>query len=86
MAKVLKATKQLGADVPIIGESFEKRQELFVNEVNAIGEKHQIALRPQLVYRNEGIVAVIAYIDKKEEEKAAKKAAEAKTPNKPPTG
>jgi len=65
MTKLFKATKQLGSQVPIIGDSFENRRDQFVKEVNSIGDKYQIALRPQLIYTREGIAPQYVYIDVK---------------------
>jgi len=65
-------TKSLGANVPIVGESFEARRERFVKEVNLIGEKYKIALRSQLIYTTKGIVPDYVYVDVKEDPKTAK--------------
>jgi len=71
--QVTKATKQLGSQVPIIGDSFENRREAFIKEVNTTGDKYQIALRPQLVYTREGIVPQYVYLDVKEASKQPEK-------------
>ena len=81
MTKILKATKQLGSQVPIIGDSFDNRRDAFIKEVNSIGDKYQIALRPQLVYTREGVIPQYMYIDVKE---APKQAAKEEKPNKQP--
>ena len=60
--------KQLGSQVPVIGESFEARKEAFVKEVNTIGDKYNIALRAQLVYTREGIIPQYVYLDVKKKE------------------
>lgn len=72
MTKIVKDTKQLGSQVPIIGESFEARKDAFVKEVNTIGDKYQIALRPQLVYTREGILPQYVYLDTKEKKEENK--------------
>ena len=68
-AKMIKATKQIGSQVPIIGESFENRKETFLKEVDALGGKYKIALRPELKYTTEGIVASFKVFDVKEKPK-----------------
>ncbi len=78
MTKILKATKQLGSQVPIIGDSFNNRRDAFIKEVNSVGDKYQIALRPQLVYTREGIVPQYVYLDVKE---ASKQPEKEKDPN-----
>ena len=75
-------TKQLGSQVPIIGESFDARKDAFIKEVNSIGDKYKIALRAQLVYTREGIIPQYAYLDVKE---ASKKPEKEEKPNKQPT-
>ena len=55
--------KQIGSQVPIIGESFDNRKEVFLKEVDALGTKYQIALRPELKYTTEGIIASFKVFD-----------------------
>lgn len=50
-----KDVKQLGSQVPIIGESFENRRNAFLKGINDLGTKHKIALIPQMKYTKEGI-------------------------------
>ena len=67
-------TKQIGSQVPIIGESFDNRKEVFLKEVDALGTKYQIALKPELKYTTEGIIASFKVFDvtKKPEENKQK--------------
>jgi hypothetical protein len=83
MAKVLKATKNLGAKVPIIGDSFENRRDQFLKEVNEIGTKYKIGLTPQLKYTREAIIPEFLAFDVKE---ASEQPKTKDTPNKQPTG
>ena len=61
-----KAPKQLGSQVPIVGESFDNRKAQFIKEVNEVGAKYNIALVPQLVFTREGILPQYIYMDTKE--------------------
>jgi len=56
-------TKQLGSQVPIVGESFEARREAFLKDVDELGSKHKIALKPELKYTTDGIIATFKVFD-----------------------
>ena len=76
MTKVVEAKKQIGSQVPIIGDSLDNRRDAFLKGVDALGNKYQIAMRPELKYTVEGIIASFKVFDVKE----AKKNSEQKPP------
>ena len=76
MTKIVEAKKQIGSQIPIIGDSVDNRREAFLKEIDALGGKYQIAMRPELKYTVEGIIASFKVFDVKE----AKKNSEQKPP------
>lgn len=74
-------TKQIGSQVPIVGDSFKNRSAVFLKEVDTLGAKYQIALKPELKYTLDGITASFKVFDVKE---ASKQAAKEEKPNKHP--
>lgn len=67
-----KATKQIGSQVPIIGDSFDNRKDQFLKEVDALGVKYQIALKPELRYTLDGVIPAFKVFDVREASKQPK--------------
>ena len=74
MAKIIKPGESLGAQAIVTTEdAYDKRKEAFIREVDKAGDSYLIGIAPRLAYTNEGVLPVLAFIDRKANPQAPEK-------------
>ena len=57
---------QLGAKASItLKDSFEKRKDAFVKEVDVVGNKYMVGIVPKITVTSDGIIPVLTFKDRR---------------------